>query len=518
MIEHNRANRSSGKGVFRRAALIVLPLLTALVVAGWAVHREMVRAELRGVAKAESVWQVPHEFLWGGLAFLSVLMIAGGVYVAYTWELHSAMSRALKENDEMFAALSDAVAHPIFFWGTGGEYIGANHAFASLMGMPCEKSIEGTRIDSLPNSQGQAMAKFLGATSDPLVQAGIKHSHELTLTKPGGGAVHYLVSQATFRRSKEGEIASAGIMVDLTKQKAIEKDLLQIRAALDDSTDAVLITDESGTPIYINAVFGYWFGYTPDQMESIDLDRLYGGPGRFDSIIAPILAGDNISEDMVLSTYYERVFNVHLRGSAIVDEHFDIAGALFLHTDVTEQKRLESELEQLSRIDGLTGIHNRRSFDERLAHEWRRARRERSRLSLIMLDIDAFKRYNDHYGHQEGDACLKQVATGVAETFQRPSDFVARYGGEEFAIIIADHGDALTVAQAERLRGHIESLALPHADSPSGDVVTISVGLAAMTPNDVDEETELIQLADEALYRAKDRGRNRVCHNGVDLP
>lgn len=307
-----------------------------------------------------------------------------------------------------------------------------------------------------------------------------------------------------------------GVMIDCTRQKAVEKDLLQIRAALDDSADGVLITDLSGTPIYINAVFGYWFGFTPDQKETIDLDGLYGGPGSFQALAAPLWKGEDVVEELVLKTYYERFFHVHLRGSAVVDEHFEIVGALFLHTDVTEQKRLEAELEQLSRIDGLTGIHNRRAFDDRLAHEWRRARREQSRLSLIMLDIDAFKRYNDHYGHQEGDACLKEVAAGIAETFQRPGDFVARYGGEEFAIIIADEGEGHTVGQAERLRAHIESLALPHADSPTAGVVTISIGLAAMTPSEGGDESALIQRADEALYRAKEAGRNRVCHNGVE--
>ncbi len=501
-----------GTRVFRRAARVVFPLLLVLLLVAWLANHQF--GEM--VVEADFVWDGLDIVIVGLFVVLSMLVMVGGLIVAYLWEQRVTATCALEENQVLFDAFSSAVDCPIVVWTASGVYLDANPAFAALMGVSREELVGGGRVDGLATPPGREMAQFIASVNHGEREGG-KERHDLTLVNTAGEQLRYVISLARFSRSGTDDVATLGIMADCTHQKAVEKDLLQIRAALDDSADAVLITDVSGTPTYINAVFGYWFGYTPDQIESIDLDRIYGGPGSFQELAAPLLEGENVSRDMVLSTYFERLFHVHLRGSAIVDEHFEIAGTLFLHTDVTEQKRLEAELEQLSRIDGLTGIHNRRSFDDRLAHEWRRARREQSRLSLIMLDIDAFKRYNDHYGHQEGDACLKQVAAGIAETFQRPGDFVARYGGEEFAVIIADEGDALTVAQAERLRAHIEAMALPHADSPTADVVTVSIGLATMTPDESDDMASLIQRADDALYRAKEEGRNRVCHSGVEL-
>ncbi len=518
MFEFAPSTRPDWKRVCRRMLLTVFPILAVVAAVAWGVYHPHPGDAAEAAVAVGSLEGTLHSIVWGLLAFVAVLVVVGGGFVAYAWEQREAVRGALAETQDCLSALCDTTDGPLFVWDAMGKFLDANQAFATLMGMSREALRAGACVRDLSTPQGKAMAQFFTSIERGSNGAGEPERRELAMTNPEGNSAYYVVSLASFRRNPGGEVAMVGRMTDCTKQKATEMDLLQIRAALDDSADAVLIADVTGTPTYINAVFGYWFGYTPDQMESINLDRIYGGPGRFEAIITPILNGENISEDLILTTYYERMFHVHLRGSAIVDEHFDVTGSLFLHTDVSEQKRLEAELEQLSRIDGLTGIHNRRSFDDRLTHEWRRARREQSRLSLIMLDIDAFKRYNDHYGHQEGDACLKQVAAGIAEIFQRPSDFVARYGGEEFAVIIADHGDALTVAQAERLRGHIVALALPHADSPTADVVTVSIGLAAMAPGETGDEQELIRLADEALYRAKERGRNRVCQNGIELP
>ncbi len=184
------------------------------------------------------------------------------------------------------------------------------------------------------------------------------------------------------------------------------------------------------------------------------------------------------------------------------------------------QKELEAknvELQRLSAIDGLTGIPNRRSFDEYIDKEWRRAVREGTSLALLLIDIDFFKKYNDGYGHQGGDDCLRKVATALADTMRRPSDMVARYGGEEFGVILPNTDLDGAVVIAEELRLSIETCALKHEFSDVTDIVSISLGAAGIPPKCGDDPASLIALADGALYAAKEEGRNRCCRAKRDL-
>jgi len=168
------------------------------------------------------------------------------------------------------------------------------------------------------------------------------------------------------------------------------------------------------------------------------------------------------------------------------------------------------ELKRLSASDGLTGIPNRRLFDEYIAREWRRARRNSSCISLMMCDVDHFKLFNDTYGHQAGDDCLRQVAGAIQKIMERGADIAARYGGEEFAVVLPETpiGGALFIA--EKVRHAIHELHIPHAASASGQV-TMSIGIASMTPAENSGHEELIHAADKALYQAKHDGRDRVC-------
>lgn len=168
-------------------------------------------------------------------------------------------------------------------------------------------------------------------------------------------------------------------------------------------------------------------------------------------------------------------------------------------------------LRQMAFLDGLTGIANRRYFDELLQKEWRRAIRTKKAMVLIMLDIDHFKTYNDLYGHQDGDDCLKQVATTLENTLKRPGDHAIRYGGEEFAVILTENIDdngALTVA--ESLRTNIAALGIEHSGSPTADHVTLSIGVALAYPDSSSSPEVLLAAADQALYEAKKNGRNQV--------
>ncbi len=195
-------------------------------------------------------------------------------------------------------------------------------------------------------------------------------------------------------------------------------------------------------------------------------------------------------------------------------------GLVGVRIDVTELQRLNAELGRLSETDALTGLANRRLFDQRLGEYLTRARREKLPLALAIVDIDHFKRYNDHHGHVAGDACLKPVAALLRETACQPGDLAARLGGEEFALLLPQHNAAAAAALAERCIATLERAALPHGDSPVALQVTISVGVADLAdldaaaapdlPRAERESSVLLRAADQALYAAKHAGRHRV--------
>ncbi len=176
-----------------------------------------------------------------------------------------------------------------------------------------------------------------------------------------------------------------------------------------------------------------------------------------------------------------------------------------------ELKHNRDLLQRLTMVDPLTGINNRRRFDQYLDSELARMKREEKALTLIMIDVDHFKNFNDFYGHSLGDQCLSRVASVLQGEILRPADLVARYGGEEFACISPDTDLGGALQLAERMRAAVEALAIPHADSRTAAHVTISLGIATFAPPGAISPNKLIEAADQALYEAKEKGRNRIC-------
>lgn len=206
-------------------------------------------------------------------------------------------------------------------------------------------------------------------------------------------------------------------------------------------------------------------------------------------------------------------------------------GVLAVVRDITDRKHAQTmlaeanatleaanrRLQVLAQQDGLTGLANRRRFDELLAEEFRRARRQRLPLSLLLLDADHFKAYNDCYGHPGGDECLRQISSAIRQALRRPGDHAARYGGKEFVVLLPATDEAGALIVAEQIRAGVAGLAIEHAASPDR-IVTVSIGTGSLLPVTAGHcAGQLIAGADEALYRAKAAGRNRVAGYAADV-
>ncbi|MCS0580222.1 diguanylate cyclase [Massilia pinisoli] len=193
--------------------------------------------------------------------------------------------------------------------------------------------------------------------------------------------------------------------------------------------------------------------------------------------------------------------------SPIYDERGRLAAVVETLRDLTDEKLAQIALEQLATRDGLTGLANRRCFDDTLHAEWARSLRQRQPLSLLMVDVDNFKAYNDANGHLGGDECLKRIATAVASEM-RANDLVARYGGEEFAVILPNQSLKGAASVAERIRTRVEQLQVPNRQAARHGTVSIGAATAIAAPDN--SASELVAIADAALYRAKHMGRNRI--------
>jgi len=187
-------------------------------------------------------------------------------------------------------------------------------------------------------------------------------------------------------------------------------------------------------------------------------------------------------------------------------------GSMLKRVMLSEQRLSEANarLTALSATDALTGIGNRRAFDQALQAAWQQAARDGTDLALLLLDVDHFKSFNDRYGHPAGDGCLRLIGGVLAAGVRRPSDFAARYGGEEFVVLLPGTTEAGARELGEVLCGLVEEAAMPHLGSPAG-LVTVSIGAASMAPTPGEESAALVALADRALYHAKQTGRRRVC-------
>jgi diguanylate cyclase (GGDEF)-like protein/PAS domain S-box-containing protein len=329
---------------------------------------------------------------------------------------------------------------------------------------------------------------------------------------------------------------------------SVEKTESQLNTILDTVVDSIITTDTAGTILSFNTSAEKTFGYPASEVIGKSINILM--PSQYRETHSQFMSHrDSKTENRIIGVSRE-VFGQRKDGSTFPIEialgKATITAGQVVYTgiirDITKRKHTEIELkkyreeleeqvvqrtaalaqanrklEQLAREDALTGIANRRVFDEVLTQEVRRAKRNKKPLSLIICDIDYFKNYNDTYGHLAGDKCLQKVAKTIESGFQRAGELVARYGGEEFAIILPLLEKEAAIERAENLRLAIWNLNLPHESSEIAQQLTVSLGVATATNDTPMTLQQLVNAADNALYQAKHHGRNCVASNNQPL-
>ena len=314
------------------------------------------------------------------------------------------------------------------------------------------------------------------------------------------------------------QIRTHELQEEIEQRKKIEKTLRLTQFSLDRARDAVFFLNENAQFFYVNEAACQTLGYSKEELLEMTIHQIDRNlsPEVWNSYWQEIKQKQFFSLESIHQTKegIDVPVEVNLNYLEFDDQEYNCAIA----RDVSERKRIEiqlrdanQELQRLASIDSLTQLANRRRFDEHLNLEWRRMLREQKPLSLILCDVDYFKKYNDFHGHQLGDNCLKDVAQTINKSIRRPGDLAARYGGEEFVVILPNTNAEGALCVAEAIRNSLEEIKVPHGRSQVSEYVTLSLGVSSIYPTEGQLAEHLIKQADEALYKAKKQGRNRCC-------
>ena len=373
----------------------------------------------------------------------------------------------------------------------------------------------------------RARAEQLSAAEQKILRTGMPLiDHEEMIVDAAGHKVWYLTSKVPLHNADGEIIGLAGVTRDVTVRRKLRDEAVESRNRLDyvlaGVSDGIAMFDRFGVLVYCNDQYRDMFSLTstlrqPGQHINAILHGVVqtgeqkGVPAGLEAEwIEEVAATLDHTGAQEIELHDGRW--LHLRTRPTQD-----GSSLVVVSDVTTTKQAEAallrmteQLKQLATTDGLTGLVNRRAFDEALTAEVARARRAKQPLALLMVDVDTFKAYNDHYGHPAGDDVLRRVAGCLKGAIRRPGDLAARYGGEEFVVILPNTDEDAAFYVADAFRESLHVLQLPHSGSERG-MVTASVGIGALTADDVGlDGAGLVARADEALYAAKDAGRDRV--------
>jgi diguanylate cyclase (GGDEF)-like protein/PAS domain S-box-containing protein len=329
--------------------------------------------------------------------------------------------------------------------------------------------------------------------------------------------VRWISGQAMPQRTADGDVLWHGYIQDITQAKEQSLQLQNterlLQHLLQEMPVGLCMVNGAGEMYFRNRRFLEIFGYTQEEVPTLDewWQRAYPDPTYRDKVMqtwnaalrhARARQGEIENQEYYVTDSDGRNRTMAISGVTFGDDF------LAMFVDRTEQQMQKEMFRKLAFFDSLTELPNRRQFDHSLKAEWRRSRRSGKPLALIMFDIDHFKQYNDLYGHQKGDECLRTVAQALRDALVRPHDLVARYGGEEFVCLLPECDLDGAMTKAQKLCQAVQEKAIPHADSSTGHFVTVSAGVACLIPNALLEPSSLIQRADENLYRAKALGRN----------
>ena len=297
-----------------------------------------------------------------------------------------------------------------------------------------------------------------------------------------------------------------------SQNDSTQDDAEQLRGIVHNMAEGLLIIEADGRIQYANPACERYLGYGDSALA-----------GRsFGDLLSPALAREyldyfDLHATLRSNPHSTREVTLNCRDGATVCMDLTLTSMYLrqplyiglLH-DITRHKQSEHALQRAAYLDPLTQIANRRHFDQFLDHEWQRAVRSGAPLSLVVLDVDHFKLYNDTLGHSAGDACLQAVAQAIGAHALRSTDLAARYGGEEFVLLFAETDSAAALLLAEAIRAHVVGLQLPHPGSPTSPWLTVSIGVATILPHPLGDREQLFVAADRAMYVAKDGGRNQV--------
>jgi polar amino acid transport system substrate-binding protein len=304
------------------------------------------------------------------------------------------------------------------------------------------------------------------------------------------------------------------IRVREVAEKASRESENKFRTLFQYATVGVALIDKDGHPAMANRALQEMLGYNEDELKGMSFHE-FTHPDDIplsDTLFKELMAGKR--DHFKMEKRYITKSDDEVWGSLGVSilRHSGDSTATIIATieDITERKKAEQILIEQSTTDNLSTLANRRLFDEFLGKEWRRSARYQSDFSIIMLDIDYFKSFNDHYGHPAGDNCIRKIGTAIKAIVKRPGDLAARYGGEEFSIILPSTDITGAMAIATQIKKSINALAIPHDQSEISDHVTVSIGIASAVATANSRHQELLEQADQALYTAKREGRNRI--------
>ncbi len=430
--------------------------------------------------------------------------------------------RNLEERKLLIAAIGQAPDF-LFVKDRNSRFVAVNGTVATANGFDSPADMRGRSDFDITTA---AHARELFDAEQKIIAAGGSILNKEELVPIGKSEPRWFLTSKIAVRNIDGEVIGlAGVTRDITERKALERALVDGRNQLDlvlsEMSDGLAHFDERGVLEFSNDQYRALFPLTgPSRVPGRHLadilreaastgEQLHIPSDRRDAWVASVMASLAVGGEEEAPLFDGRW--LHIRTKPTRD-----GGATVLVSDITNLKRAESglmalteQLRTMATTDALTGLLNRRGFDERLADEASRAARSSQPLSLVMVDIDRFKAYNDRYGHQAGDECLKQVAAALRTGVRRPADVVARYGGEEMTLILPDTDQQGAWELAEQLRESVRALEIAHAGSEKR-IVTVSLGVATLDPGSTISAMELVRRADAALYIAKDAGRDRV--------